>query len=192
MSKRAKLNTIRIIGGQWRGRRLPVIESQGLRPTINRVRETLFNWLMHDIVNARCLDLFAGSGALGLESISRGAKFVHFNEVNKTIADQLEQNLDLLLNSERFNRADVGCTSALTVLAAAQTDPYDIVYLDPPFESDLLEKSIRLLVENNWITSGSIIYLEQDVNRKIVEVPSNWKLHREGVAGQSAYNLYIS
>lgn len=192
MSKRAKLNTIRVIGGQWRGRRLPVVDSAGLRPTIDRVRETLFNWLMHDIVGARCLDLFAGSGVLGLESLSRGAEFVQFIESNDIVSKQLDENLSLLADNTKLSISKVNCTSAVTYLSNINNDLYDIVFIDPPFQSELLAQSLTLLVENNWIADGTIIYLEQDVSKPLADVPSSWSLHRQGVAGQSAYFLYIS
>jgi 16S rRNA (guanine966-N2)-methyltransferase len=101
MSKRAKVNSVRVIAGRWRGRRLPVLNSDGLRPTTDRVRETVFNWLMHDMAGAHCLDLFAGTGALGFESLSRGADHLCFVEVNRRVADQLRQNIALMDAAER-------------------------------------------------------------------------------------------
>ncbi|MCL4130708.1 UNVERIFIED_CONTAM: hypothetical protein GTU68_045329 [Idotea baltica] len=192
MSKRAKLNTIRIIGGHWRGRRLPVIESQGLRPTIDRVRETLFNWLMHDLAGARCLDLFAGSGALGLESLSRGAGFVKFIESNSGVAGQLQENLSVLVGEKSLLSAQVTCTSALSYLSKMSTEPYDIVFLDPPFDADLLDRSLNLLIGNNYLSEGALIYVEQDVQKQALKVPPSWSLRRQGKAGQSAYYLYSS
>ena len=192
MSKHAKLNTIRIIGGRWRGRRLSVIESAGLRPTIDRVRETLFNWLIKDLVGARCLDLFAGSGALGLESLSRGAGFTQFVESNGRVAKQLQKNIRLLTGGEDSLSPNVICTCALSYLTKQSDQPYDIVFLDPPFDSDLLDQSLSLLSQNNYLSEGALIYIEQDANQQILSVPASWSLHRQGKAGASAYYLYVA
>ena len=202
MSKRAKLNTIRIIGGQWRGRRLDVPDEVGLRPTIDRVRETLFNWLMHDVAGARCLDLFAGTGALGLESLSRGASFVQFVESNKSAADGLNKNLELLLkksgneeiHKEEHNIAHVAQRNALELLSVAPDEPFNIVFLDPPFQEKLLVQTLDLLIKNSWLAEGAMIYVEQaaNANSQLNDLPDSWTLHRQGNAGQSAYCLYIS
>lgn len=192
MSKRTKLNTIRIIGGQWRGRRIPVLDMQGLRPTTDRVRETVFNWLMYDLAGARCLDLFAGTGALGLESLSRGASNTKFIESNAQVAELLQKNLITLYGQTDQISGLINCTNAINFLSKPSAAAYDIVFLDPPFESDLLEQSICLLSEGAWLADGAMIYLEQDADKEIVKVPSSWQLHRQGKAGQSAYYLYKS
>lgn len=192
MSKHPKLNTIRIIGGHWRGRRLTVPQVEGLRPTIDRVRETLFNWLMPNLVDARCLDLFAGSGALGLESLSRGANFVHFVEFNGQAVSRLQQNLTEFSDAQFSMRSKVTKNNALVFLAEPPTKPYDVVFVDPPFQSDLASQSLSLLECNGWLAEGARIYLEQEVHQESPSVPSSWTLHRQGKAGQSAYYLYIS
>ncbi len=193
MSKSTKLRSIRIIGGQLRGRRLTVPDVEGLRPTINRVRETVFNWLMHDLAGARCLDLFAGTGALGLESLSRGASYVQFVELNALAIDYLESNLAIILDAQQLkDRTQIVYSNVLNLLVKSPEQPYDVVFLDPPFTSDLLEASLELLETNNWLAAGAMIYLEQDVTRDTPQVPGSWELHRHDKAGQSAYYLYIS
>ncbi|MEH0834663.1 16S rRNA (guanine(966)-N(2))-methyltransferase [Pectobacterium cacticida] len=177
---------IRIIGGQWRGRKLPVPESPGLRPTTDRVRETLFNWLAPVIQQARCLDCFAGSGALGLEALSRYAAHATLLEMERTVAQQLTQNLALL----RAENADVINTDALNWLAKPGT-PFDVVFLDPPFRKALLNSTLDLLERHNWLTPDAWIYVETEAENAQLAIPENWHLHREKVAGQVAYRLYI-
>jgi len=187
MNKRAKSNTIRLISGQWRGRRLPVHDSQGLRPTTDRVRETVFNWLMHDVAGANCLDLFAGSGALGLECLSRGASRVQFVESDIRVAERLKSNL-LVLNGEDTARLDT--INALEYLSSQPGKAYDVVFLDPPFQSSLLRQAIELLNTNNWLADKALVYVEQSSKEPAVAVPINWQLHRQGKAGQSRFSLY--
>lgn len=189
MNKRAKSNSIRIISGSWRGRRLPVLDSDGLRPTTDRVRETLFNWLMHDVNGANCLDLFAGSGALGLECLSRGAEFVQFVEANAKVAASLSANLNTLLSDKA--RADVSQQDALNFLKSNQGKRYDVVFLDPPFQSELAVQAIKLLLDNNWFGEKALVYLEQDSNFDVINVPEQWQVYRQGSAGQSRYTVYI-
>ncbi|MFT6406671.1 MAG: 16S rRNA (guanine966-N2)-methyltransferase [Arenicella sp.] len=189
MKQRAKTNSIRIIAGQWRGRRLPVLDIDGLRPSTDRVRETLFNWLMHDIAGTRCLDLFAGSGALGLECLSRGAANSVFVESNKRIASQLQQNLHTL---DSLERGEVVVQSATNFLRRPATRQFDLVFLDPPFESELLIQSMPLLVENGWLADGALVYVEQ-ASKKDPEVPpSGWQVNKEGKAGYCRYMIYQS
>lgn len=176
---------IRIIGGQWRGRKLPVPDSAGLRPTTDRVRETLFNWLAPDLQQARCLDCFAGSGALGLEALSRYAGSVTLLELEKPVAQQLTQNLQTL----KAANAQVIQTNALSWLAQ-QGEPYEIVFIDPPFRKGLLEQTLQLLENNGWLADGALIYVESEVENGAPPVPVNWLLHREKIAGQVAYRLY--
>ncbi|WP_409309276.1 16S rRNA (guanine(966)-N(2))-methyltransferase [Pectobacterium sp. B1J-3] len=177
---------IRIIGGQWRGRKLPVPESPGLRPTTDRVRETLFNWLAPVIQEARCLDCFAGSGALGLEALSRYAAHATLLETERAIAQQLTQNLALL----RAENARVINTDTLRWLAQAG-EPFDVVFLDPPFRKDLLNNTLSLLEQQGWLAAEAWIYVETEAENTQLAIPDNWQLHREKIAGQVAYRLYI-
>jgi len=176
---------IRIIGGQWRGRKLPVPDSPGLRPTTDRVRETLFNWLAPHMVDARCLDCFAGSGALGLEALSRYAGSATLLEMERHVAQQLQKNLATL----NARNAQVVNTNSLTFLAQAGT-PHDVVFIDPPFRKGLLEETLTLLENNGWLADDALIYVESEVENGLPPVPAHWDLHREKVAGQVAYRLY--
>ncbi|MBL4674325.1 MAG: 16S rRNA (guanine(966)-N(2))-methyltransferase RsmD [Arenicella sp.] len=187
MKPRAKTNSIRIIAGQWRGRRLPVLDIDGLRPSTDRVRETLFNWLMHDIAGARCLDLFAGSGALGLECLSRGASSVVFVESDKRIASQLQQNLQIL---NCLDGGEVIVQSAINFLRHPAATQFDLVFLDPPFDSDLLAQAMPLLVENGWLADGALVYVEQASKKDPEEPPQNWQDYKEGKAGYCRYTVY--
>ncbi|MFD1800872.1 16S rRNA (guanine(966)-N(2))-methyltransferase [Mixta tenebrionis] len=182
---RSAAGQIRIIGGQWRGRKLPVPDSAGLRPTTDRVRETLFNWLAPEIQQARCLDCFAGSGALGLEALSRYAASATLLELEKAVAQQLTRNLQTL----KAGNAQVVQTNTLSWLAQ-QGDAYQIVFIDPPFRKGLLDETLRLLESNGWLADDALIYVESEVENGAPPVPVNWQLHREKVAGQVAYRLY--
>ena len=188
MNKRANSNSIRIIAGQWRGRRLSVLDSEGLRPSTDRVRETLFNWLMNNVPDANCLDLFAGSGALGLEALSRGAQRVEFVEASRSVASALQQNIDVLGVST--NLAPVATQDARNYLKTTPSKPFDIVFLDPPFESDLLVQVISLINQSAWLADDALIYVEQAKKSAAVAVPPSWKPHREGKTNHSRYSLY--
>ncbi|WP_105622774.1 16S rRNA (guanine(966)-N(2))-methyltransferase [Cronobacter sakazakii] len=177
---------IRIIGGQWRGRKLPVPDSPGLRPTTDRVRETLFNWLAPYLVGARCLDCFAGSGALGLEALSRYAADATLLEMERSVAQQLQKNLATLKSSV----AKVVNTNTLNFLNQ-NGEPHDIVFVDPPFRKGLLEETLNLLETRGWLAPQALIYVESEVENGLPPVPANWQLHREKVAGQVAYRLYL-
>ena len=176
---------IRIIGGQWRGRKLPVPDSPGLRPTTDRVRETLFNWLAPSMVDARCLDCFAGSGALGLEALSRYAASTTLLEMERHVAQQLQKNLATL----KAEHGKVVNTNTLTYLNQSGT-PHDVVFVDPPFRKGLLEETLNLLEVNGGLADGALIYVESEVENGLPPVPANWSLHREKIAGQVAYRLY--
>ena len=157
-------NTLRIIGGKWRSRKLSFISAPNLRPTPDRVRETLFNWLQSSIANARCLDLFAGSGALGLEALSRGASEVVFIEKHRTAARQLEQNLALLKTTNPVINQD-----AKTYLLK-ESQAFDIIFLDPPFRQGLLPIMLELILEKQLLNNNALIYLEHEA-----EVDYNWQ-----------------
>jgi len=190
MSKRTKLNTIRIVAGRWRGRRLGVPDLKGLRPTTNRVRETLFNWLMHDIAGARCLDLFAGSGALGLEAISRGAKTVELVESSSLAVKNLRNSILELSDEFATDSINVMHAHALDYLSNSPSEPFDIVFLDPPFNSGLLRPSIELLIRENWLSTNSMVYIERQHSPTSSKLSVPWTLFRHGKAGQCTYYLY--
>lgn len=159
--------------------------SPGLRPTTDRVRETLFNWLAPVIQGARCLDCFAGSGALGLEALSRYASSATLLEYEHPVAQQLEKNLALLQG-----HGEVINTTALTWLAG-NGKPFDVVFLDPPFRQGLLAGTATLLEQQGWLADEAWIYLEAEAESLETQVPANWRLHRKKVAGQVVYRLYI-
>ena len=171
---------VRIIAGLWRGRKLPVLNSEGLRPTGDRVKETLFNWLMPYIHQSECLDGFAGSGSLGFEALSRQAKKVTFLELDKTVANQLKKNLQTLKCS----------SEQAEVINQTQNQPhFDVVFLDPPFHFNLAEQAINLLCENNWLKPNALIYVETEKDKLLI-TPENWTLLKEKITGMVSYRLY--
>ncbi len=181
------MNQIRIIAGKWRGRKITLADNQQLRPTTDRVRETLFNWLMSDIPNARCLDVFAGSGILGLEALSRGAEQVVFCEAHRQTAQKIKQTLDML---DVNDQANIYIMDALKILQSQPDQPFDGVFLDPPFRQQLLPEVCRLLEENGWLNHQSWIYLEAEREIQLDFIPLTWNLHREKIAGDVKYQLY--
>jgi len=182
-----KIGQIRIIGGQWRGRKLSVLNSEGLRPTTDRVRETLFNWLAPWLPQANCLDCYAGSGALGIEAASRFAAQVTLIEKEAHVARQLQKNIEVLNAPQlTLHHADT-----LRYLAQSRPDkPFNIVFIDPPFRRGLLEHTIQLLESHQWLAEDAVIYTENEVEQGTPSVPVNWALYREKFAGQVCYRLY--
>lgn len=180
-------NQLRIIAGEWRGRKLSFADVHGLRPTPDRVRETLFNWLAPIMAGARCLDLFAGSGALGLEALSRGASEVVMLDQSAKVVKQLKDNLQLL----NCARATVWQKDALAYLQQAPESPFDIVFLDPPYRKDLLSPCIQQLSQANWLKPEARVYLEVESEGTLPTLPDNWQLARSKKAGQVAYHLVI-
>lgn len=179
-------NQLRIIGGSWRGRKLGFPDVEGLRPTGDRIRETLFNWLAPDITGARCLDLFAGSGALGLEALSRGAGESVLIEKHPLAAQSLVKNLTLL-NAEK---AQVINTDTLSFLSNANSVvPFDVVFIDPPFQQNLWQQTIDLLEQQKLLSEGCVIYVESGIEDQY-EVPANWKLHRDKTTAKVRYRLF--
>ncbi len=176
---------IRIIGGDFRGRKLPVLSAEGLRPTSDRVRETLFNWLQFEIPGAVCLDAFAGSGALGLEALSRGAKSVTFIEFNSKGAEQLRQNLQQL----KVEKALVMEGDALQQLPLL-TQKFDGIFLDPPFNQALMRPALALIFQYQLIKPNGWLYLEQEKAQPWPELPEGWKCVREKTTAQVKYGLF--
>ncbi|UCQ57440.1 16S rRNA (guanine(966)-N(2))-methyltransferase [Edwardsiella piscicida] len=176
---------IRIIAGQWRGRKLPVPDSPGLRPTTDRVRETLFNWLAPILHDTQCLDAFAGGGALGFEAVSRYAARATLLESDRQVAAGLRKNAALL----NCPQIEVIHTDTLRFLAQPGT-PYQVVFLDPPFRQGLLNDTLTLLEQNGWLAADAWIYVESEVDGPALPIPASWALQREKVAGQVAYRLY--
>lgn len=179
---------LRIIGGRWRGRKLRFRDAAGLRPTPDRVRETLFNWLAPAIQGARCIDLFAGSGALGLEALSRGAGHVCFIDNNAGSLRNIEQHLAAL----GATNADCRSGDALALLAAGNAGPpWDIAFLDPPFGAGLLEPAAAALEAGHWLTGDALVYLEAGSRETAPILPANWQPHREKTAGDVRFSLFV-
>ena len=176
---------VRIISGSWRGRKLPVHDLEGLRPTIDRVKETLFNWVAQDIPNATCLDVFAGSGGLGFEAASRQAKMVTLLEMNPKAAKQLSDNAKEL----KADNIKVENIDAISYLSKPGT-PYDVVFLDPPFRKGLLAETVNLLESNGWLAEDAVMYVETEKELKLEGMPENWELYRDKTTGQSSYRLF--
>ncbi|WP_126452503.1 16S rRNA (guanine(966)-N(2))-methyltransferase RsmD [Sulfuriflexus mobilis] len=173
-------NTLRIIGGELRGRKLSFPDAKGLRPTPDRVRETLFNWLQAQVYGARCLDLFAGSGALGLEALSRGAAEVVFVERDGRVLQKLRENL-LLLGQE--NGRCIQASAEQFLRGAAE--PFDIVFLDPPFQTDELAGLCASLEAGGWLREGFRLYMERPQRLAMPPLPAGWQVLRETRAGES-------
>lgn len=179
--------TIRLISGQWRGRKLPVHDVEGLRPTTDRVKETLFNWLATEVRDSRCLDVFAGSGSLGFEALSRYAGYVMMIEQEPKAARQLQQNLQTL----QCEQAQVICRDAIQVLQNPCSEPFELVFLDPPFRKNLLLQVIPLLEQQGWLAKRALIYLERENEGEAPVIPPNWQLLKDKQAGQVRYQLYL-
>lgn len=177
---------VRVIGGSLRGSKLAVPALAGLRPTPQRLRETLFNWLMPVIEGARVLDLFAGSGALFLEALSRGAGEALALDLNPTSVASLRGHLETL----RCTQGQVQQADALRYLADQPARPFDLAFLDPPFHQNLLAPACVLLEERGWLAPNAWIYTESESAPSTLGLPANWRLHREKHAGQVYYSLW--
>jgi len=184
--RRTRANTVRIIGGLWRSRIVEFPDAAGLRPTPDRVRETLFNWLGRDLTGLSCLDLFAGSGALGLEALSRGAARVTFVERDAAAVRELRARLA----EWRASGGAVVQADALRFLAGP-AEPFDVVFLDPPFASDLLPEAAGVLARRGWLARGALIYVECAAGAGLAPLPESWQLGKAKRAGEVGYYLYI-
>ncbi len=178
-------NKVKIIGGEWRGRNISFPDVPGLRPTPMRVRETLFNWLQYDVVASHCLDLYAGSGALGLEAASRGAKRVVQVDNNAQICRQLKANTELL----KAEQVQIVQQEAFRYLAGG-AEPFGLVFLDPPFAKDLVVQTANWLEEKRWLKPHAKIYIEAERNLTLVDMPNNWELLKQKTAGEVDYYLF--
>lgn len=178
-------NQLRIIGGDWKRRQLAFASIDGLRPTPDRVRETLFNWLMWDVQNAKVLDICAGSGALSFEALSRGATSVVMIEPDRTQAQFLSQNLELLQVTKA--RAQLKVTTAQQALQILK-DQFDLVFLDPPYSLDLWTSLAALA--DPLIKPEGLIYVEADRDLNTLQLPSSWQLIKNTKAGTVRAGLY--
>lgn len=184
--KEAGTGELRIIGGDWRSRKLRFPDAGGVRPTPARTRETLFNWLAFHLAGSDCLDLFAGSGALGLEALSRGAGRVSLVDHTPALAKALRDNLRLL----KSDGGEVICSDVESYLRQRNRPPFDIVFMDPPFRQGWLEKLFPLLDEQTWVKPGGWVYMEHESELPTPAVPPSWRLHRQKSAGQVTYSLF--
>ncbi|MHB8254195.1 MAG: 16S rRNA (guanine(966)-N(2))-methyltransferase RsmD [Acidiferrobacter sp.] len=175
---------VRIIGGLWRGRHLTFPAQAGLRPSPDRVRETLFNWLAPHLPGARCLDLFAGSGVLGFEALSRGAETATLVENNPLTYAALVRTRDTLAATA----ATVIRNDALSLLATLPPHAFDIIFLDPPFHTELLAAALTLIVHHGILAPAGFLYIEAAAEGPPV-APLGFRWHRLGHAGQVAFGL---
>jgi len=178
---------LRIIAGEWRSRQFNFPMAAGLRPTPNRVRETLFNWLAPYVEGAKALDVFAGSGALFLEALSRGAGSALALDLNPAAITSLRGHLQTL----RCENGQLLNTDALRFLEQQPATPFDLVFLDPPFSQNLLLPACTLLEEKGWLAANAWIYTESENPPSSLGLPGNWRLHREQKAGQVYYALWL-
>lgn len=186
-TKQAAAGQVRVIGGEWRGRKLPVPHAEGLRPTPDRIRETLFNWLQFSIAGKTCLDAFTGSGALAVEALSRGAAQVTALERDSKVTQQL----GILLTPLAGDRLTLVNTDALRWLETQPAQAFELVFLDPPFGESLLEPACQLLEEKGWLAEGALIYVEQAKQQAgLVDFPPNWILQKDKQVGDVHFSLY--
>ena len=178
-------NRLRIIGGQWRGRKLGFADAEGLRPTGDRIRETLFNWLAPHIAGARCLDAFAGSGALGLEAASRGAGEVLLLDNSADVIATINAHRKTL-GSDAFAARQA---NTLDWLGTAATQRFDIIFLDPPFGRELLAPAMASLQRHGWLANGALVYVETDRHTPAA-APPDWQLLKAKQSGAVDYRLY--
>lgn len=182
-SNKPRQGQLRIIGGQWRGRKLSIIDAEGLRPTGDRIRETLFNWLAAEVPGAQCLDLFAGTGALGLEALSRGAAYCDLVESHRHAATRIAEHLKTLACDD----AAVHHTAAATFLSQHQR-VYDLIFLDPPFHKGLLQQVVPALEPH--LKDGSLVYLEEASDETAPLIPHHWHPLKSKHTGQVRYSLF--
>ena len=187
-----KKGEVRIIGGQWRGRKLHFPATVGLRPTPNRIRETLFNWLTPYLTDAHCLDLFAGSGALGFEALSRYAQSVSFIEQSSLLVSYLKAQLKQLSAENRAQVYQAQFPFGATQVFKPKKPQFNIVFLDPPFHQNLLSLACTWLVKEGLLAPGSMIYMEAEASQKKLLLPENWEILHAKTAGQVHYALIKS
>ncbi|NOQ90588.1 MAG: 16S rRNA (guanine(966)-N(2))-methyltransferase RsmD [Gammaproteobacteria bacterium] len=185
-----KTGSCRIIGGKWRGRVIRFDDAEGLRPTTDRIRETVFNWLQAYLPGSTCLDAFAGSGVLGLEALSRGAANVVFIEKNKKTASRIKDNIKMLdAQGGTVYQQDVLAWLKSAQPSVQRGKPFDLVFLDPPFHLDLLAKCSAELVSCDCLAKDAVIYVEHGIDEEVA-LPAEWKVLKQKRAGQVCYQLF--
>lgn len=182
-TQKTKSGNVRIISGQYRGRKLPVADVDGLRPTTDRNKETLFNWLMHDLPDAHCLDAFAGSGGLGFEALSRYAGYCTFIEKDRNVANQLKTNLSTLSASGEVINGD-----AVQVLSTTDKQ-FDIIFIDPPFNKGLVEPVLKTILDRNLLKPDGVIYVEQEISAPSPLISERLQVVKEKKLAQVMYCL---
>lgn len=183
--KKSQPGRLRIVAGKWRSRLLEIADVPGLRPTSARIRETVFNWLAPGLAGARCLDLFAGTGALGLEALSRGAAHCDLVEKSARAVATLLSNVATLKSED----ATVHAMDALDFLRQADAGKFDIVFLDPPFAADMLSDLCRILDEGSLLADNARVYIEEDRSGPAFELPARWRVMKTKNAGNVRYSL---
>ena len=184
-NKKPRPGRLRIVAGKWRSRLLDIADEPGLRPTSERVRETLFNWLAPLIEGSRCLDLFAGTGALGFEALSRGATSVVFVDSSRRAIRAIEKSAREL----QAAGVDIHCADAMAYLRGAAPGSFGIIFVDPPFADDRLEEVCRQIDECGILAPGGRIYLEQDRAKPETPLPDRWHMLRNKTAGNVRFML---
>jgi 16S rRNA (guanine966-N2)-methyltransferase len=182
--------SLRIIGGRWRGRKLTFPALTGVRPTPARVRETLFNWLAGPVQHARCVDLFAGSGALGIEALSRGANFVSLIDNAKPVVQQLRTYLKQLGGTDHSKVLLTDAERWLQQFDRTHYLPYDIVFIDAPFGHDYVAACTTLIAQQQLLSDRAWVYIEMGKHESLPPLPHSWRLYREKTAGQVCYRLF--
>ena len=182
-----KQATTRIIGGSLRGSKLPFKENRSIRPTEGKTKETLFNWLLNDLEGKTCLDMFAGTGSLGIEALSRGAKEVVFVEKQKKLSDSLKTNLKRL---QVYSSSQVLNANAFSIDFDNLPYKFDILFIDPPFRENLIQRSLDFVKSSNLLTPKALIYLECETELELVELTRDLNLLKESKGGQTQYCLY--
>jgi 16S rRNA (guanine966-N2)-methyltransferase len=185
MSKSAKNNRVRIIAGDWRGRRLPIADVPGLRPTGDRSRETLFNWLQPWVAGAECADLFAGTGALGFEAASRGAASVLMVEKHPRAFEVLRESVDQL----QAEQVKLHAGGAMSFIESLAKDSLDLVFVDPPFDSNLGGLVLERLAAQGCVKRGGFVYVESPVSLQLVP-PEAWSVWRDQEMGEVRMQLF--
>ncbi len=180
-----KPGRLRIVAGKWRSRLLPIPDVEGLRPTSERIRETLFNWLGPRTYGTRCLDLFSGTGVLGLEALSREASQVVFVESSAKAVTALRNSVETL----DADSADIVHGDAFEYLRRSEAESFDIIFLDPPFSDDLTDDLCRLIAERRLLRPGGCVYIEQDRQAPLPDLPEGWQVTKSKTAGNVRYSL---
>ena len=186
-----KNSKLRIIGGDYKGRTLTFISTKNLRPTGHRIKETLFNWLMKDIEGSKCLDLFAGTGSLGIEALSRKAEYVSFIEKDKNIFIKLNDNINLLNLTDRSKTHLANGLSWLTSNTNKKLN-FNIIFIDPPFGLGLIEKVYLIMQKKKILKKGCLIYIEAEKEINLKKICAEWKEIKQANSNRTSYSLFVS